>query len=504
MDGYRVPRWVYCVVGTILLCLQAGGFGQGGRLPEFVEPVSPTEAGISIYQVSFDFDAGRLPDSDWGQVQVNPARWSMATGLSSGYLNLFLYSGPTATEGSWVIRNLFVPPILTSQCPPEDAGPPGGSGRPGKPSFDVPREPRPPLSAYFDLRPTREGCGRVEAVPIVVLVSRQPVPEILEMIRTAGQFPRQWVAVERFLVNAEGDLGDDDRTGPPPTFTVDLIGPPPLVPPFPGAPTELAFPITVFQVDAPNAHAAKNQCVPMAHANVLQYLENRYNAFPLLWLLPHAHIPGIGKVTAVSDVLFWEPEPPDSLVANIDTYTQRIGVSSPSTGNGSSRCQHIRGLFGYFAVYGAWAQVGYRHQGGHQSYGEGETCDDGTFPGMGGIVSSREGVHPTWEWMFQQLQLGRGLAMSFGFYDAAGNRTGGHMVRVWGAARFNNRHYIYTLDDAVQGPNTIGLQTQQWEVADTGGPGAPGVPDGRLNMGNTSWEIEFAISAEAKPTFLPF
>jgi hypothetical protein len=499
MNGYRVPRWVYCVIGTILLCFQAGGIAQGSRVPGFVEPVSPTAAGISFQQVSFEFDAGRVPDSDWGQMQVDPVRWSAVTGLTSGYINLFLYPGPSAPEGGWVIRNLLVPWSLTSLCSPEDAGPPGGAGRPG----DHLR-PQPPLSIYFDLRPTREGCGRVEAILVVILVSRQPLPETREMIRTAGQFPRLWVAVERFRVNAEGDLGEDDRSGPPPAFSADLVGLPPTVPPFPTAPTDLSFPITVFQADFPNAHAAKNQCVPMAHANVLQYLENRYNALPLLWLLPHPHIPGIGKVITVSDVLFWEPEPPESLVANIDAFTRRTGVVDFSTGGGTGRCRQIRGLFGYFAVYGAWAKVEYRHQGGAQFYGEGETCDDGTFPGMGGIVSSREGVHPTWEWMFEQLQLGRGLAISYGRYDAEGNRTGGHMLRVWGAARYNNRNYIYTLDDADQGPNMVGLRTKQWEVADTGSPGAPGVPDGRLNLDGTSWEVEFAISAEAKPTFLPF
>jgi len=145
------------------------------------------------------------------------------------------------------------------------------------------------------------------------------------------------------------------------------------------------------------------------------------------------------------------------------------------------------------------AQVQFRHRGGELLYGDGLECDNGTVP-LGGLVSIREGIYPTWEWIFEQLQLDRGVAMSFGRYDIVGNRTSGHMVRVWGATRYNNKDYIYTLDDGNQGSNSTGLRTQQCEVADIGQPGLAGIPDGRLYMNGTTWEIEFAISKEAKPT----
>jgi hypothetical protein len=143
----------------------------------------------------------------------------------------------------------------------------------------------------------------------------------------------------------------------------------------------------------------------------------------------------------------------------------------------------------------------FRHQGGAASYGENTSCDDGTVV-LGGLVSTREGLHPTWQWFFDQLQHGRGVAMCFERYDIQGNRTSGHMVRVWGARRFNGKDYLYTLDDSNQGPNTTGLRNQVWEVADTGQPGFAGMPDGQLNMNGSSWEIEFATSAEARPTLL--
>ena len=167
-------------------------------------------------------------------------------------------------------------------------------------------------------------------------------------------------------------------------------------------------------------------------------------------------------------------------------------------GSGSSRCQSIRGPFGYLAEYGSLATAVFRHQGGAELYGEDENCDDGTVI-LGGIVSTNEGDYPTWEWMFEQLQLGRAIAMLFGRFDMNGSRTSGHMERVWGAASYLGKNYIYTLDDQYQGTNSYGLRTQQWEVEDTGQPGLAGVPDGRLNMSGTSWEIEFALSIEAKP-----
>ncbi len=40
----------------------------------------------------------------------------------------------------------------------------------------------------------------------------------------------------------------------------------------------------------------------MAMANMLGYLEERYNAMPLVWNLPHDHVFGFGWLSAGSDV----------------------------------------------------------------------------------------------------------------------------------------------------------------------------------------------------------
>jgi hypothetical protein len=216
-------------------------------------------------------------------------------------------------------------------------------------------------------------------------------------------------------------------------------------------------------------------------------------------------IPGFGRSFSQGggDIIFWEPIPENSLVANIDSRTKRSGVKDFETGSGTTRCQQIRGVFGYMAAFGNLAKVKFRHQGGDDpNYGDGTICDSDELVDLGGLITETEGVNPTWDWIFEQLQKGRGVAMSFGRYNNAGERTSGHMLRVWGAMRFDGKDYLYTLDDSDQGDNEIGTQTEQWEVADTGRPGDPGNPDGRLNMNGTTWEIEFSISAEAMPTLV--
>ena len=72
----------------------------------------------------------------------------------------------------------------------------------------------------------------------------------------------------------------------------------------------------------------------------------------------------------------------------------------------------------------------------------------------------------------------------------------------WGACRIGSFFYIHTLDDGNQGTNNVGLRTQVWQVEDTGSPGNPGVPDGRLNMDGMSWEIEFMNVIQANPTLV--
>lgn len=85
-----------------------------------------------------------------------------------------------------------------------------------------------------------------------------------------------------------------------------------------------------------------------------------------------------------------------------------------------------------------------------------------------------------------------------------GEKTSTSSARGFGRIRCSGffADYIYTLDDGTQGSNNIGLRPTQWEVLDEHSPGTPGTPNGRLEFGGTTSEIEFAVSIEAHPTLL--
>mgnify|MGYP006286646965 FL=1 len=511
----RLTLRSFLMVLIMAMFLTAGGLAQRIDVPteDIVEPVIPTASGISVHQVSFSFDAGRAANTDWGQIQIDPRRWGNATGRHEGFVQVVLYpagpSAPLRNEPVWAVRNLYLPRESVKPCP-ED--PDRGRDPTGVPVSTPPNDPKQvflalpaaPLCRYFDLVPDREGQGRLTAISAAILVSAQPLPEMAEILRVLSQYPPQTVRVEEVFINAEGADSEDSPRLSTFRFGYDLVGPPPqpLTPePGPAIPDDLAFPIQVFQADQPNIQCARNQCIPMAHALVFAYLQDRYNNLPMVWDLAHNYAPGIGRQDAAGDVPFWVPEPQTSLVANFDTLSRRPGVLSSSTGDGTSGCNLWRGLISYIATEGELARVVLRHEGGSSTYGDEAACDNGTWI-LGGITSTREGSNPTWEWIFEQLQLGRGVSMLFGRYNPVGERTSGHMVRIWGAMRFNGKDYLYTMDDGNQGANSSGLRTQQWEVADIGQPGLAGLPDGRLNMDGLSWEIERAVSVQAKPSLV--
>ena len=130
----------------------------------------------------------------------------------------------------------------------------------------------------------------------------------------------------------------------------------------------------------------------------------------------------------------------------------------------------------------------------------GTSCDVPLAIDLGGNVSNREGQNPTWQWMFDQLVLGRGVAICYSRYDVDGNRTGGHCLRVYGACKIGGTEYLYLLDDGDQGDNEVGTRTRVFEVADTSSPGMPGIPNGRLEINGGTAEITFANSIKVTPT----
>ena len=448
------------------------------RAQLFRGAVRPEQGIVEFHQVAFELGRTLIKSTDWGSLSVDRDRLAAAFGPDSLYVNV-IHQDSAGRAALWMVENLFIPAAPSAQ--PQQAY---------------------PVSRYLDLRPGVEGDGTVPYLNVMVLVSDRPLPFVADVIELAGRMtPYSIFPVTASLEVAGGDLGEEPLSSPRQGAGSFLIGPPPQASRPPFAPDfDLAIPIGVYQASYPNVETARNQCVPMAHANVVQFLENQVNAVPLpwSWAVPEAPIPGVGRLASFGDVVFWEPVPDSSLVAHVDTRTTRAGVHDADTGSGSNRCQNIRGVMGYLHARNLSAV--FRHQGGDALYGDGGSCDSTAFSNVGTLSSTREGSAPTWQWIFDQLSLGRGVSLSYGRYDDAGDRTGGHMLRVWGASSVNGVRYLHLLDDGNQGSNNVGLQLRQFAVADTGSPGAPGVPDGRLNIDGGSAEIEFAISIQALPT----
>lgn len=372
------------------------------------------------------------------------------------------------------------------------------------------------MTSYFSLAGQIESdCSeRIKSFEAIFLASAQPIPptaSILEYLSTTFQ-PAVY-RMDFYADNAEGWLLDNDELprvsqpgigDPPKPLTIGSLKeiPPPVI-------DDLVFPMCRFQEDSPNIQCATNQCVPMAVANTIGYLENKYDGPFFTWPLAHNFNAGYGKT---SDNSIWVPQTEESLpsflsslIAQVDARTRRTGTFDFSSGSGSSRCQMYNGLFGYLNSQGRNAV--FTHMGGQEFYGAGTgNCDNPAA--NGNRVSTRsgaDGTSPTWIWIFNELTAGNGVYLTYGRYNDLGERTGGHVLRVQGACRFGWTDYLYLLDDGQQGSNgdnfEAGLRVTQWKVEDTRGPDPNNgfAPDGRLNLGDTNWEIEFAQSVKAIP-----
>ena len=129
--------------------------------------------------------------------------------MRSGYLNFFVIDS-SSLKPTWVVQNLYVPPIIIDYCPPIiDDGtsspnePPSSAPDPNSTTPD-PNTPSIPLSMYFDLRPDTEGSGGLDILIGNIVASEQPLPVIDDILNAVGEFPIRTIPVEQTLVNAEG------------------------------------------------------------------------------------------------------------------------------------------------------------------------------------------------------------------------------------------------------------------------------------------------------------
>lgn len=182
-------------VVVVAICLQVGlAEGRGhNREDIFMRPVNLQNKVMTIQQVIFDFDAGTVRGTDWGRVQFEPVMWGKVTGMKSGYINMFVHSQGRSETVSWVVQNLFMPAQIVKNCPPTAGNNAGlslgpSSGRPGRrPAVSVGKSST-PMSVYFDLQPDIEGSGPVDSIMVSVVVSKQALPVIEEILAKASGF----------------------------------------------------------------------------------------------------------------------------------------------------------------------------------------------------------------------------------------------------------------------------------------------------------------------------
>ena len=187
METFQQISKKMIVLAVIFLCLQIAAYSQT-RVPDtsYMKEIDPNTGLVSIEQVTFFFDSGRLVDSDWGQIQVDPNKWTEATGLRSGFLNFYLMD-TSSLKRSWVVQNLYVPPLIVDSC----LSPIDEPNSPNEPNSTIPGstppDPNPaipsfPLSMYFDLRPDTEGSGGLDILIGNIVVSKQPLPVVEDIL----------------------------------------------------------------------------------------------------------------------------------------------------------------------------------------------------------------------------------------------------------------------------------------------------------------------------------
>ena len=370
--------------------------------------------GVAFSQVTFSFPGGTVTCSSTGRAKVTVANVENPAGWDEAYLNV-------VTETGWVVFNLWI----------------DFDNAPGS------------LVTYFDLGVADRTC--IETLQAYVSLHSEPLdPSSLSV----SSVPLSMFSVGRDEWDAEG-LGD--------YMTKEMGAPPPAVEEFldelqgllPGTSGYL-------QPNRVNEQAARGQCGPMATANSLQYLEDRFGVS-----IPHDHRPGLGG--------------DDSLVGTLDSD---MGREIRRCG-GVTESELLSGKFKYLSENGLTDALVHRHQG------RGVDLPVGKFDAHG-IQSVSDGSNVTFEWLCEQVRAGEDVELGYRNEDAAGNIDGGHFVRVVGCGTVLGMPYIIYAHDALQQDDTRGLETVVVFLWDLDG-------DGMLNFGRERLEVDFALSESLKP-----
>lgn len=377
-------------------------------------------SGITFYQVDYDWEKTKYKDSNTGEIVIDIEKVKKETGLESGYVNVY-------SEQGWIIQNL----VFTENFP------------------------YPYLSRFFDLGRT----GDVISINVYIQVTTEPV----SVFEYSGVLPPYTVYDTIYDAEGGGENIEFQRPQPPP-------------PNIPGV-GDFQDPYENFiylQGNHPNVASAKNQCVPCAYANNLQYLENEFGT-----LVNDELIPGFNG------------SPPSSLPAIFDVIMERIVVDN-TNGSPTKYSKALEGFVKY--TYFESLAISLKHQGDVLGT-EDVTYLDTTSHGQGWSISI--------DFIFDEMIEGHSVAVAYNRYLGT-NKVSGHMAQLIAAGKILGVPFIQYLDDRNQG-NLYGeiriVQTflRDWDW------------DGKINLLNLDWTVTgppeinqiVVMAAENLPPFKP-
>lgn len=325
--------------------------------------------GIYFYQVDYKWTYSTFINSDTGLIIVNIDELKTATGLESGYVNVYTMEG-------WVVNNLAIIQDSTTNI-----------------------YPYPTIGTYFDLGQN----GDVTSIGAYIEYTAEPY---VSFVYSAALPP---YPVEDTVLNAQGgEEGMTTRPAKPPN--------PDTLPGPGGNFNPLGLNVHCVQKEHPNVETANNQCVPMAYANNLQYLEDWFGTY-----IQQDHILGLGL--------------DGSLVGTLEHYMGREFIDR-AHGNCTSYNKSIIGLVNY-----TWTSsvtgIDIRHQGrmGNQDIVH---DDDPSY------VSYGQGLDIKFDFIFEEICMGSAVELAWR------KPTSGHMVQIVAAGYICDVPYVIYLDDFQQ------------------------------------------------------
>jgi len=426
----RATRGKLCIlVGLAIL------FISGPAAAQFDEWEVDVSEALAFSQVAFLVGESELTSSAWGKVTIRSRELAQTSGIDSGYVSIF--------DGEFNLLVLDMP-FRTDDDYPE-------------------------LSTYFDLGIC---CGTtVDWLPANIVV--WPTP-----LAASPVYPA--ILIGKWALSAAGwSLGFNFPVSQAVWNAWNVLenswGAPAIEPSPPGAggldlPTVAsvnAAPDVVLPFSGHNVQAAENQCMPMACANGLQYLESVYGT-----PVPHQHQMGL--------------RPDATLVGMLEETMDRVSIAR-WIGVGTWFDNFVEGALNY---YGSFALTALTHE--HQGRGYGSSSlPNGDLRAASSTITRDHGQLVTQAWLMEQLDRGRTVELVL-YWDRL---QIGHAVRVFGYGQraSDGTFMLYFLDDETQRTDEHGpgdLQGLRWawiEATDIDG-------DSLLNLGSSDIEIVFAMS----------